>query len=109
MGHLVYDDQIAEVQLDDRTLAHLQVVIVAKLRRHESFTFSWKEPTVSGSGRSTIWLHPSVSLRFRFSGSRPPTINGAWIALLNRSANSGTGLQVLAEPPEHDSGAPEHG
>lgn len=98
MGHLVYDGGTAEVQLDDRTLAHLQIVIIAKLRRQESFAFSWKDPSSAGDGRSTIWLHPMVALRFRFAGSRPPAVNPAWVAVLTASANSGGGLHVLPEP-----------
>jgi len=98
MGHLVYDGGTAEVLLDDRTLAHLQIVIIAKLRRQESFAFSWKDPSSAGDGRSTIWLHPMASLRFRFAGSRPPAVNPAWVALLAASANSGGGLHVLPEP-----------
>lgn len=98
MGYLIYDGQTAEVQMEDRTLAHLQIVIINKLRRHESFAFSWKEPGSSGDGRSTVWIHPTVSLRFKFSGSRPPSINQAWIAALTQSGNSGTGLHIVPEP-----------
>jgi hypothetical protein len=98
VGHLIYDRGTAEVQMDDRVLAHLQIVMVAKLRRHESFAFSWKEPAASGDGRSTIWVFPTVSLRFRFAGSRPPAINPAWLKALAASADSGQGLHVLPEP-----------
>ena len=99
MGYLTYDGGTAEVQLDDRVLAHLQIVIISKIRRQESFVFSWKEPASAGDGRSSVWIHPTVSLRFSFAGSRPPTINPRWIAVLTESANSGQGLQLLPEPP----------
>lgn len=102
MGHLIYDRHTAEVQMEDRLLAHLQIVMIAKLRRQESFAFSWKDPAQSGDGRSTVWLHPMVSLRFKFSGSRPPSINPAWVATLTASANSGSGLHVLPEPTGGD-------
>lgn len=98
MGHLIYDRHTAEVQMEDRLLAHLQIVMIAKLRRQESFAFSWKEPASAGDGRSTVWVHPTVSLRFRYAGSRPPSINPAWLRVLAASADSGTGLQVLPEP-----------
>ena len=98
MGYLVYDGGTAEVQMEDRVLAHLQIVIISKLRRQESFAFSWKDPASSGDGRSTVWLHPMVSLRFKFSGSRPPSINPSWVSALTASANSGSGLHVLPEP-----------
>jgi len=98
VGYLIYDGATAEVQMEDRVLAHLQIVIISKLRRQESFAFSWKDPAQSGDGRSTVWLHPMASLRFKFAGSRPPAINPAWIAVLTASANSGSGLHVLPEP-----------
>ena len=31
------------LMIDDRVLAHLQVVIINKLRRRESFTFTWRD------------------------------------------------------------------
>jgi hypothetical protein len=98
VGYLIYDRRTAEVHLDDRVLAHLQIVMLRKLRRGQSFAFSWKEPSSAGSGRSTIWVFPTVGLRFRFESSRPPVVDDAWIAALTRSADSSTGLQILPEP-----------
>ncbi|PZE34977.1 MULTISPECIES: ATP-dependent DNA ligase [unclassified Curtobacterium] len=98
MGYLIYDGQSAEIQMDDRTLAHLQIVIISKLRRQESFAFSWKEPVSKGDGRSTIWIFPTVSLRFKFEGSRAPAVNEAWLDVLKRSVNSNGGLQMIPEP-----------
>jgi hypothetical protein len=103
MGYLIYDGHTAEIAMEDRTLAHLQIVIINKLRRQESFAFSWKEPASAGDGRSTIWIFPTVSLHFRFEGSRPPAINQTWLAALTQAANSGAGLQMVAEPIEHSS------
>ncbi|NII52121.1 ATP-dependent DNA ligase [Frigoribacterium endophyticum] len=99
MGVFVYDRTV-ELELDDRTLAHLQIVIINKLRRSESFAFSWKTPAQAGDGRSSVWLHPSANLLFRYVGSRPPRINPYWIQALTDSANQGPGLQVAPEPPQ---------
>jgi hypothetical protein len=98
MGHLIYDGGTAEVLMDDRTLAHLQTVIVSKLRRQESFAFSWKEPAQTGDGRSTIWIYPTVSLRFRYDGSRIPSLNKAWLHALIASSHSAEGLYCMPEP-----------
>jgi hypothetical protein len=98
VGYLIYDGDTAEIHMDDRTLAHLQIVVINKLRRQESFAFSWKEPASAGDGRSTIWIYPTVSLRFKFEGSRPPAVNQAWLTVLSNAANSGSGLQMLPEP-----------
>lgn len=75
MGHLAHDQGTLHLRREDHTLAHLQIVIVNKLRRRESFAFSWVEPVSSGSGRGTIWLHPSANLLFRFDGNRLPAID----------------------------------
>lgn len=96
MGYLAYDNS-ARVSFDDRVLAHLEVVIISKLYRKESFALSWREPRATGSGRSTIWLDTSLPLRFHFDGSRPPKINREWVARLVHCADSGTGLIALDE------------
>ncbi|MFM9921239.1 ATP-dependent DNA ligase [Lacisediminihabitans sp. H27-G8] len=98
MGIFVYGRSTAEVTFDDRALFHLQIVITAKLRRHESFLFTWTNPLSDGGGRSSIWLHPSNTMMYRFSGSRMPLVNREWINLLMESANSGGGLHFIPEP-----------
>ncbi|OUE15122.1 hypothetical protein CMMCA002_03085 [Clavibacter michiganensis subsp. michiganensis] len=42
---------------------------------------------------------PELPLHFRFSGSRVPAINPAWVDLLMDSANTGSGLHLVPEPP----------
>jgi hypothetical protein len=107
MGYFIYDQGTAEVHIDDRTLAHLQIVMLGKLRRHESFAFSWKDPASAGDGKSTIWVHPAVSLRFRYDGSRIPATNNAWITALLEAASSGAGLRVMPEPVRPGSPTPQ--
>ena len=98
MGKLTYDSSLT-ADFDDRVLAHLQVVIGAKLRREESFYFSWRDDALTGGGRSTIWLHPGISLVYKYFGSKVPTLSRDWIEALSISANSSTGLQIITEPP----------
>ena len=95
MGTISYDGMI--VQVDDRTLTHLQIVIINKLRRGDTFLMSWKDSADVGSGRSSIWLHPYVLVHFKFNGGRVPTINEKWLAVLTESADSSRGLIVTAE------------
>ena len=97
MGKLHYDGSV-EIDFEDRVLAHLQIVITAKLRRNESFLLSCRDDHSMGDGRSAIWLHPSQSLRYKYFGGRMPRINPAWIAALTDLANSAGGLYVIAEP-----------
>ncbi len=105
MGQIVYASTF-EARFDDRVLAHLQIVIMAKLRRQESFSFSWTNPRDNGSGRTSLWLHPTIPLVFSFHGNRPPTINRAWIESLMASANSASGLRVLPEPIAPEAAVP---
>jgi len=97
MGKLTYDASLV-IDFDDRTLAHLQIVITAKLRRRESFIFSWKDDADIGDGRTTVWLDPTISLVYKFLGGRPPQINKAWIEALTATANSPGGLHLVKEP-----------
>jgi hypothetical protein len=45
-------------------------------------------------------LHPSVSLHFKFTGSRVPSINRSWLEDLYASATSGSGLVLTPEPTD---------
>ncbi|MGR0319341.1 DUF7882 family protein [Agromyces sp. ZXT2-3] len=101
MGSLVYDSRLS-VPLDDRTLAHLQVVVLGKLRRRESFAF-----TATVDGREVgLWLGPSVALEFRYSERGRPAMNRAWLVLLADAASSRDGLVIVAEPVEVPAAAP---
>jgi hypothetical protein len=97
MGKLTYDSTLT-ADFDDRVLAHIQVVIGAKLRRGESFYFSWRDDPQSGGGRSTIWLHPGIPIAYKYFGSRSPALNPEWIEALMSAVNSSGGLQVVPEP-----------
>ena len=101
LGKFIYDSNLT-TDFDDRALAHLQIVIGAKLRRNESFYFSWKDDLSIGDGRNVVWLHPALPLRFKYSGGRMPRINREWIVQLTNSSNSAGGLQLLPEPAEGD-------
>ncbi|HEV7957273.1 MAG: ATP-dependent ligase [Microbacteriaceae bacterium] len=98
MGRLLYGGQEMEVEIDDRALAHLQIVITSKLRRGESFLFSWTDALSAGSGRSSIWIDHGIPLYFRYSSGGTAAINRDWISALMLSANTPTGLRFLAEP-----------
>ncbi len=110
MGKFTYDSTMT-VDFDDRVLAHLQVVISAKLRRGESFMFTWKDDPSVGNGRTSIWLAPTLPLGFKYFGSRTPSLNPAWVEALMLAANSSGGLRVVPEPgsdvPREDLSSPD--
>lgn len=97
MGKFLYESHV-KADFDDRVLAHLHKVIGAKMRRGESFHFSWKDDMSIGDGRTTVWLHPQCSVVYKYYGSRMPEINAAWVEALMFTANSPGGLYVVPEP-----------
>jgi hypothetical protein len=97
MGRFTYDGQLT-VDFDDRVLGHLQAVIAAKVRRGESFVFTWIDDDSTGDGRTSVWIHPAVSMSFKYFGKRGPAISREWVDALMVSANSVAGLHVLPEP-----------
>lgn len=100
MGKFQFEGQL-KADFEDRLLAHLQVVIGAKLRRGESFHFTWKDDMSIGDGRTSIWIHPHSVLWYKYYGGRPPELNGAWVDALMFTANSPRGLYVVPEPAAH--------
>ena len=98
MGKFIYGTPSISVEFDDRVLAHLKVVILAKLRRQESFTFSWEYTSAQGSGHSSIWLHPAIPLQFDFYGKKDPTLNRLWLEEMVQLANTPAGLRIIPEP-----------
>jgi hypothetical protein len=99
MGRFIYDTLNNSIDIEDRTLAHLRIVIMNKLRRSESFMFTIDLDS-EGISRRSFWMHPSVPLQFAFHGSREPRLNRLWIESLMVSASSPNGLFVVSEPRE---------
>ncbi|KYJ99050.1 MULTISPECIES: hypothetical protein [unclassified Microbacterium] len=97
MGRFIYDGS-TKVEVEDRALRHLQLVMTAKLRRGEPFPYTWKEDASVGGGRITVWLHAGSSMVFKYVGSRQPEINRAWVDALAYTANSPGGLYLVPEP-----------
>ena len=98
MGKFIYGTPSVSVDFDDRVLAHLRAVIVAKLRRNESFTFSWDYEGAAGEGHSSVWLNPGIAVQFDFSNGRAPRLNKLWLDELVQLANTPAGLRIVPEP-----------
>lgn len=99
MGKFIYEGG-TKSEIEDRALAHIQLVVTAKLRRGEPFGFTWREDASVGGGRTTVWVHPGASIVYKYYGGRQPSINRAWIEALAFTANSPTGLYLVPEPAE---------
>ncbi|MGB4779811.1 hypothetical protein [Microbacterium sp.] len=107
MGTIYYGGSATPIHIEDRALAHLKVVIATKLRRSESFTVSWRHPDGEPRGRSTIWLHPSIPIRFVFDDPEPAELSREWIEDLAQSASSSGGITLVAEHIEPSPDTPD--
>ena len=96
MGTIFYGDARHPIPVEDRALAHVKAVIIGRLHRGESCSFSWDD----GKHRETIWLSPSIPLHFVFDSAERPALNRAWIDALSQTASTPGGLHVVAEPDE---------
>ncbi|MDU0366337.1 ATP-dependent DNA ligase [Microbacterium sp. NPDC089180] len=96
MGKLVYNTLGHSFDIEDRTLSHLRMVFMNKLRRGEPFMFHF--PLGDGSGTRSLWISPSIPLVFHFYGSRSPQLNRRWIDDLMNEASSPGGLSITNEP-----------
>jgi hypothetical protein len=94
VGTLIYGGSFT-VELEDRLLAHLQLVIAQKLRRHESFFLTWLD---ADDHRTTVWLSPAIPLVFQLASAQMPPINRAWLETLIQSSNTPGGLTTVPEP-----------
>jgi hypothetical protein len=103
VGTLFYDG--VAIEMNDRTLSHVKIAIIQKMRRAESFTFSWVHSAEENPGRSTIWLHPSIPIRFEFENPVQPELNTRWIESILRSASTTGGILLTEEVIEN--GPPE--
>ena len=101
MGSLIYGHPSIDIKLEDRVLAHLQLVFSDKLRRNEGFHFSWADHELNGGGRNIVWVHPAMPLYFRYAGSRVPSLNQNWLGDMSRDINSNAGLILRDEPREN--------
>lgn len=90
MGQLMYGTPSDIFELDDRTLAHVEIVTFAKLRRNESFALVMPG---ADSSRVTLWVSPVSTLQFRLDDSRHE-IDREWLDQLIEGANSPGGLRV---------------
>ncbi|MGO4300657.1 DUF7882 family protein [Leifsonia sp. RAF41] len=97
MGRLIYGNAPQEYEFDDRTLSHVKIAIVTKLRRHESFLLNWQIPAEHGGGRISLWISREVPLAFVFDDSTPPKLNERWMEVLLQSSQRTGGMAIVSE------------
>lgn len=91
MGRLYYGNSTDAIVVDDRELAHLKMVATTKLRRSEGFSVSFFS---RDRGRSTVWVHCAIPLRFDFDSAEPIRLDPAYVNELAQAAASAMGLVI---------------
>jgi hypothetical protein len=99
MGKFIYGSMPQEIDVDDRTLAHLQAVVATKLRRGEGFFLNWRDDQSIGGGHSAAWIGPNVPIFFKYHGSKQIELSRQWLEVMTQGANSNGGLHLGEEPP----------
>src|SRR6187431_2683194 len=94
VGLLYYGFESQPAEMPDRILAHLKLVATTKLRRGESFTLTWRHAEGMPEGRTSIWMQPSIPLRFVFATAEPEQLDPDYLQELAISANSANGLMI---------------
>lgn len=94
MGLMFYSNTPDPVVFPDTLLGHLQVVIGTKLRRSESFTLSWQHSDDDPNGRSTLWIHPAMPLRFTFDRPDLDPLDQELLHKLAAEASSTAGITI---------------
>ncbi|MDQ1123655.1 DUF7882 family protein [Microbacterium trichothecenolyticum] len=95
MGKLFYGSDPKPIDIDDRLLQYLQVVLSTKLRRSESFTITWTD-TEAEHARTTLWIQPSISLRFHYASAEAERLSGGYLRQLADQAALSSGLTLNA-------------
>ena len=98
MGQFFYANAPDGFDIDDRALTHLRIVIYAKLRRNESFGFSWDNMQGICVERTSVWPNALVPLRFSFASGELLTVNRSWLEQLTQSADTPAGVHLSPEP-----------
>lgn len=94
MGTLFYGAARLPIRVDDRILAHLKAVTTAKLRRGEGFLISWSDSVEVGHGRSSVWVHATCDLHYKFDGGTPPKLDQALLEEMNVESIQARGIEL---------------
>jgi len=104
MGTLFYGGDRTPIRIDDRILAHLRVVVTAKMRRGEGFLLSWTDSVTIGDGRSSVWLNARTDLHYKFDGVKEVKLDPALLEQLNVESIQARGIEIsdasLAHRPD---------
>jgi hypothetical protein len=100
MGRLVYGATQRTIVMDDRLLAHIEVVVLSRLRRNNAFALRWAEVDGERPGRRTIWIHQDTDLCFEYDTAEQDELDRDLLDQLAKAADSNTGMNLRTEARE---------
>lgn len=103
MGRLYYGNSTDAIVVEDRELAHLKMVTMTKLRRSEGFSVSF---SAADQGRSSVWVHCAIPLRFEFDSTEPIRLDPAYVNELAQAAASAMGIVIDLDEAAAAAGIP---
>ncbi|MEI5582646.1 MULTISPECIES: DUF7882 family protein [unclassified Agromyces] len=93
-GSALEVDGWMRIELDDDLLAHVALVVFAKLRRREPLLVSWTDPAGS---RAQAWLHPNSTIVARHTAGVDTSIDRRRAERMMVAANSNWGLRLTGD------------
>ena len=94
MGTLHFGSTRTPLHLDDRLLAHLEIVITSKLRRGEGLLLWWVQPGDDTPRRGACWITSATELLYLFDSVDVVAIDRDELERLSVESNSSRGIQL---------------
>jgi len=94
-----HGDLATGFDVEDALLTHLKQVIVAKLRRGESFLVTFPALERGCPVRETLWMNPSIPIRFVIDQADAVPLDHDRLETLMIEANTVRGIVLTAERP----------
>lgn len=100
MGTLIYDSVI-RLDVEDRILDHLRVVVFTKLRGKESFPLTVLRKQESGADESVyMWISSESALGFQLVRETTEELSHEWLETLLKMSYTSNGLVIRAQPAD---------
>ncbi|MEL4317556.1 hypothetical protein WJX64_00910 [Leifsonia sp. YIM 134122] len=102
MSSMFYGETGTEIVVADDLVVHLRATTTEKMQRGERFLLSWHEPDIVGDGTSSVWLDPSIPVRYHVDSGVDDSIDRTWVEAMVAAASSDGGLLIgsVPRPPQ---------
>jgi len=61
---------------------------------------TWRHPSGTGEGRTSIWMQPAIPLKFVFDSAEAQQLDPDYLHKLAREASTATGVLIESEDRE---------